>query len=225
MKYRYSILLTLILNLITNQLIGQEKRYSIQFDYGISRTLHFSQPVNFYYCFDGCFAEEQEPRLASNIGFSLYYAISQSNNLKIGIGSSEYKFSEKGSSSPGSGFYAYEINREFRYTNIFIGFRHIFNNKDRKINPLIESDLIYERLRKEDMSYGQLKNFGIAVKLRGGMNFIVTHNLSFVLTGFFKSGIMNYNIPDIEINPDFHTVYIPFGYGVELGLNLILDKL
>lgn len=216
MKYFSVILSTLILNLISIRLIAQdshEKKYSFQFDLGISRNLHYSQPVSIDLYYEPYFPQEQKARFAPNINLSLYRAIDDRNSLKLGIGFSAYRFKEKGISSDGGPtFSPYETIQQLGYFNISSGFRHIFNTTN-KLRPFIETDVMFEIHPYED--YIHKKN-GIAMMQQVGVVLKLSAKSSLIVDGFYKTGIVAYN--KIKIDKD----YIPFGYGIQVGMNFTL---
>jgi len=189
-----------------------ERKYSIQFSYGVAKTLHYNQPVNLVLCFEGCIAEEQEERSAPNVDLSVYRNLNRKNSVKVGIGFSAYKFWESGGISPGSGGLSpYETTRELKYFTISTGYRHIFETS-KLISPFFETDLLWEIHRDE--SYF-LKKSGIALKPQVGFIVRVSNSFNILVDGFYKSGIVPYNKESI-LNEN----YIPYGYGLEVGMNL-----
>lgn len=195
---------------------NNERKYSIQFNYGIAKTLHYNQPVNFVLCFEGCNAEEQEERSTPNLDLSVYRNLNRNNSLKVGVGFSSYKFWESGGISPGSGGLSpYETTRELKYFTISTGYRHIFETS-KLISPFFQADLLFEIHRDEnsDESYF-LKKTGIAVKPQIGFVVRVSKSFNILVDGFYKTGVVKYNKESI-----LDENYIPYGYGLEVGMNL-----
>lgn len=191
--------------------IQYQTKYSLQLDYGLSNTLHYQQPVNLILCFEGCFAEEQKARLASNIHANIYRSFNLKNSLKFGLGISKYRFLEKGLASPGDdSLLPYEDIRELRYWNISLGFRHIITQK-KQVQLFSEVDLIYERLQS---GYYLAKKSGLAIKSQIGIITKSSDQWSAVITAFYKSGMIRYT----KENP-WSKTYIPFGYGLQIGFN------
>lgn len=190
---------------------GDERKYIIQFDYGISRTFHYIQPIQLRMCIDGCYAEDQKARMASNFDLSIYQNFDRKNSVKIGIGLSEYRFWENEMIGPGNGSFApRDIIRELKYFAFSTGYKHIFGTTQ-LINPFFELDLLFEIPRAE--SYLHNKS-GVAIKPQIGAHVRISDKLNIVFSGFYKSGIVRYS----EII--FDKVYLPFGYGIEVGVNM-----
>ena len=80
--------------IMNNAFMNAQNR--IELDFGVANTLHYKQPINLNYCDEGCFPNEQKARLAVNVGLSYYKSINQRNEIKIGIGASQYRYWEKG---------------------------------------------------------------------------------------------------------------------------------
>ncbi|WOC40131.1 hypothetical protein [Polaribacter sp. HL-MS24] len=131
MKYSIHILLLILLFAYPKTLIGQDSpksKYSIQFNLGLSRTLHYNQPVNQNRCIEGCFPEEQKPKNTPNGSLNLYRELNQKNSLKIGLGASSYRYWEKGLTGDGGGtFSPYELTKRWSFYGVSIGYRYIFN--------------------------------------------------------------------------------------------------
>ena len=216
MKTRAITLLALLL-LLSNVLIaqnGSESKYSIQFNYGIAKTLHYNPPVDFIICFEGCPAQEQKAKWAPQFEFSLYRTLSEKSSVKIGIGSSTYRFWQLIFSSEGSGppVIPNETVEEFDYFSLSVGYRHVFGSA-KLFRPFFETDFFVEIHEGESEFF---KKCGVAVKPQIGALISVSENLAFVVDGFYKSGIMKYN------KTTYSGDYIPYGYGVEVGVNLKL---
>jgi hypothetical protein len=152
-------------------------------------------------------AEKQKALIAPNFDFSLYRNLDGKNSMKIGIGSSAYEFREAGWASTGSGQYDYDRTREFRYLTFSAGYRHTFTVGGR-VSPFVQTELLVERYRGEGYF---LKEGGVAVKPQIGGVFRASDKLEVVFDAFYKSGIVAY-----DLNKD----YIPFGYGIEIGVNM-----
>lgn len=191
--------------------IQYQTKYSLQLDYGLSNTLHYQQPVNLILCFEGCFAEEQKAKLASNLHANIYRSFNQKNSLKFGLGFSKYRFFEKGLASPGdASLFPYESMRELHYWNASLGLRHIIAQK-KSIYLFTEVDLIYERLQS---GYYLIKKNGFAVKPQIGVMTKLSDKWNAVITGFYKTGIIRYNKNNYSPK-----AYLPFGYGLQIGFN------
>jgi hypothetical protein len=196
---------------LTGQLMaqsGNDKKYNIQFNYGMAKTLHYRQPVNFIMCFEGCTATKQIAKVAPHYELSLYRNWNAKNSLKIGVGFSVYKSFEKGlylfDNTP------YETTREFKYVAFSTGYKRIFSTNS-LIRPFFEAELLFEMYRGGSDYF---KKWGVAIKPQVGAQVKISDKLVVVLDGFYKSGIVKYNA--FNYNRD----YIPFSYGVEVGMNL-----
>lgn len=92
-------LLIIILILNSDVILAQDNansKYSTQLDIGGVNTLHYQQPVFFGPCYNGCTPEEQKSKLALTIKFSRYRHLNNRSSIKMGLGFSMYRFSEKG---------------------------------------------------------------------------------------------------------------------------------
>lgn len=215
MKYISLITILTILNLNSSNILAQDtnlSKYSLQLNLQLSRTLHYNQPVNLNQCIEGCFAEEQKSRITPNINFSLYRDFNKKNSLKIGLGSSSYRYFEKGMTNTGGGdFLPYESTTKWSFYSLYAGFRHIFTPL-KKVKLFLENDFIYEI---PAVDYGLTKN-GFAIQPKIGAIINLSDNWSVIAEGFYKSGITNYK------EKDFGKDYIPYAYGLQLGVNLKL---
>lgn len=174
-------------------------------------TLHYHRPVNVLFCIEPCYPEEQKSRISPSINLSVYRALNKNNELKIGVGFSGYRFWEKGLASPGdTRLLPYEIIQGLYYFNFSAGFRHLFVTKN-QFTPFFETGILYEMLPYENYL---LKNSGIAIQSQAGIILKFTDKWSLIIDGFYKTGIIKYN--KREFKPD----YIPFGYGIQVGMNL-----
>ncbi len=204
-------LLVLFLIIMNNTFINAQSR--IELDFGVANTLHYKQPINLNYCDEGCFPNEQKAKLAVSINLSYYKSINQKNEIKIGIGESQYRYWEKGMASDGSpNLHPYQSIREFGYYNFFIG--HRFKLKQHKIIKLyIENSIIYERLIFESYI---LKRGGLAIKTEVGVLTKISKKLDLNFNVFYKTGLTNYS------KKDYTGIYTPFGYGIEFGVSMNL---
>ncbi len=186
------------------------RKNSIQFDYGISVTFHYNPPVNLNACDEGCFTEEQESRISSNASIGFYRKLNDRNALKLGVGLSEYRYWEKGSAGSGGGsLYPFEDIYELKYYNFSFGFKHLFY-AEHIIMPFIETEFILEL---PDETYNLTENYGIANKSQVGATIEISNRWSANLGAFFKTGIMNYK------KSKRYKSYVPYGYGIQIGLN------
>lgn len=215
MKYIYLIIISTVLSLNSSNILAQDiniSKYSLQLNLGLSSTLHYNQPVNVNQCIEGCFPEEQNSRMTSNINFSLYRGFNKKNSLKIGLGSFSYRYFEKGMASTGGrDFLPYESTRRKSFYGLHIGLRHIFTPL-KKFELFLENDFIYEI---SVVNYGLIKN-GFAIQPKIGAIINISDNWSVIVEGFYKSGITKYN------KENFGKDYIPYAYGLQLGANLKL---
>lgn len=208
------VLLILLSCICSTKLFAQDtlvQRYSLQLDYGLSRTLHYQEPINLTLCFEGCFAEEQKASFASNIHATIYRSFNQRNSLKFGLGMSKYRFLEKGLASPGDpSLLLYERIRALRYWNVSLGLRHIIAQK-KQVYLFTEVDLIYEHLISGPYL---VKRNGMAIKPQIGILTKLSDKWTVVISGFYKTGFIHYNKEDYRTK-----VYIPFAYGLQIGFN------
>lgn len=189
-----------------------ERRYSIQLNYGISRTLHYYTPVNFRVCFEGCYAEQQNARTVPNFDVSLYRKIGTNSSVKLGVGITSYKFFETGMESPVFGFVPYQMTYTNKYVMVSGGYRKLFKSGG-IFRPFIEGELIYENLRNEEYAFTK---FGLALKSKLGGVFTISKDIQIGIDGFYKSAITPYNEFKIDRN------YFPFAYGAELSVIYVI---
>jgi len=185
------------------------RKFSLQFNLGLARTFHFSQPVQgLFLCFEGCRSEEQKARIAPNFNFSLYRDFNESHSLKIGYGRYNYRYWERGlSSAGGDELFPYESTLRWEFDGISIGYRHTFNST-KKVRLFIASELIYEI----PIGPALIKN-GVAVQPKFGAIINLTNRWSFVGEAFYKNAVTNYSD-----NPRGDN-YVPYAYGIQLGIN------
>ncbi|PIB39157.1 hypothetical protein [Maribacter sp. 4G9] len=208
--------ISILLILFTNAeiAIGQDSeqsKYSIQFNLGISRTLHYNQPVNLFQSLEGSFPEEQKPRNSPNVNLSIYRDFNSKNSLKIGFGSSSYRFWERAQSNVGDGitFVTVESVRRWSFYGLSLGYRFILN-PERKVRLFVENEFIYEI---PTQNYALLKS-GLAIQPKIGGILNLNDNWSILVEGFFKSALTMYS------DKNFGEDYKPYAYGVQLGVNL-----
>lgn len=215
MKYSIPILLFTLLFINSKNLIGQDtssSKYSLQLILGLAKTFHHNQPVNFSRCIEGCIPDEQKSRIAPNINLSLYRAITQKSSLKLGFGTSSYKYWEKGRGSDGStSFYPYEFTNKLSFYGLSLGYRYIFNQQ-KKVKLFIENEFIYETPVNSEYNYA-IKN-GLAIQPKIGAIMNLNTNWSIVSEAFYKSALISYG------DKDFGEDYRPYAYGIQLGVNL-----
>lgn len=214
MKYYTFISLLTVLFINSETLFSQEpesSKYNLQLTLGISNTLHHNQPVNLNYgCIEGCFPEDQKSRVTPNINFSLYRAFNLKNSLKIGLGSSSYRYWERGQTGNGGGsFSPYELINRRSFYGLSLGYRYIFNT-EKKVNFFIENDFVYE-IPVED--YAFIKN-SFAIQPKIGAIIKMNTNWSFIAQGFYKSALTKYS------DKAWGKEYKPYAYGIQLGINL-----
>ena len=212
-KEMKKVLVLLIIILSVNyQIDAQEKpkdKGSIQLNYGLSQTLHYRQPVGILACFEGCFPSEQKARVARSMELGYYYKLNNRHELKMGTGFSEYKFWESGLASDGGNtFNPYEWIVNLYYLDMSLGYRYTLSSHH-KINTFLESHVSYELLSKMDYV---LKSGSYAATLRGGCFYNINERVTAITSIGFKSGIVRFN------KKGMGNSYIPFGYGLELGL-------
>ena len=214
MKYPLAFVALLILSLNLYMLSAQDivaRKYSLQLDLGLSRTFHYNQPINLNPCIEGCFPENQKPRITPNIELGIYRDLNAKNSFKIGIGVSSYKFWEEGMAGTGGGDYLpFQQTVRHSFYNISAGFRHIFNDQT-KVKVFFEPNMLYEIPVKD---YYLLPKNGVAAKLKLGTLINLSNKWGLIAEGFYQSGITRYN------ERDFGKDYIPFAYGLQFGLNL-----
>lgn len=187
------------------------KENNIQFDIGISNTLHHTVPVNLRLCIEGCLVEAQEERMALNVGVNFYRKMDSHNSFKIGVGIAEYNFFEKGLSAAGFGVLelAYERTHKSKYFILPVGIKHNIGIGNNSIF-YIETEFILELARDKAFF---VKQYGIATKFQVGTNLKLSDKLNMNVSAFFKTGIMDYS------RGKFENSYIPYGYGLQLGIN------
>lgn len=188
-----------------------KREYSVQLNLGLSRTLHYNQPVNLIQCIEGCFPEEQTAKTTPNGNLNLYRDFDKKNSLKIGFGASSYKFEERGQSNIGDGvtFVPVESVRRWSFYGFSVGYRYIFNS-EKKVRLFIENDFIYE-IPTEDYPLFQS---GLAIQPKIGAILGIDNNWSIIAEGFYKSALTVYS------DKDFGKDYKPYAYGIQLGVNL-----
>ncbi|WP_298480066.1 hypothetical protein [uncultured Maribacter sp.] len=216
MKYPVNILLLIFLFITPVVLLSQDKNqsnYGLQFSLGVARTLHYNQPVNLIQCDEGCFPEEQKPKISPTVNFSIYRDFNNKNSLKLGFGSSSYRFWEKGQSNVGDGvtFVPFESVQRWSFYGFTLGYRYIFN-PEKKVRIFVENEFRYEI---PTQNYGLLKS-GLAIQPKIGAILSINNNWSILVEGFFKSGLTIYS------DKNFGEDYRPYAYGIQLGVNLKL---
>ncbi len=184
--------------------------YSVEFDFGLSRTLHYHRPISVTQCYEACIPLEQKARKAYNANLSIYRNLSASNSIKLGLGWSEYRFWERGKASPGdTSLLPYETTRAISYYDISVGYRHTFK-KMAHLYPFVETEMMLEL--PVDRSFA-VNPYGIANKTRVGLLVPASGKWDVVFDAFYKTGIINYS------SLSFTDAYIPYGYGIQIGLN------
>lgn len=194
-----------------------DKKHKLQANYGLTMTLHYNKPVNLFGIFEEApFPVEQDARLSNNFGINYYRSINPNNEIEIGLGLSQYSFDEGGYYTPGGGEYLpYKFTVDFDYLDISIGHRYAFSMA-RKIRPYLENNLMYELLFKKNNAYDtNFKIGGIAVKFMAGVRIDISNYAYLNAQTAFKSGVIRYNK-----NRNHLDSYIPYGYGVEIGVGI-----
>ncbi|WP_423999126.1 hypothetical protein [Maribacter sp. IgM3_T14_3] len=214
MKYPIKILLFITLFTTPLILLGQDNtvsKYSLQFNLGVSRTLHYNQPLSLIQCIEGCFPEEQKPRISPNVNFSIYRNIDDKNSLKLGFGSSSYRFWESGQSNVGDGvtFVPFELVQRWSFYGLSLGYRYVLNS-EKKVRLFVENEFIYEI----PVQHYELLKSGIAIKPKIGAMLSINDRWSILAEGFFKSALTIYS------DKNFGEDYRPYAYGIQLGINL-----
>lgn len=182
-------------------------------------TLHYNKPVNLFGIFEEApFPVEQDAGLSNNFGINYYRSINPNNEFEIGTGLSQYSFDESGYYTPGGGEYlSYNFTVNFDYFVFSIGHRYAFLNA-KKIRPYLENNLMYELLLKKNNDYDtNFKIGGIAVKFMAGVRIDISNYVYLNVQTVFKSGVLRYNK-----NGNHLDSYIPYGYGVEIGVGIKL---
>jgi len=215
MKHRISAHLVMVLLFITSQVNAQkesESKTRFQFEFGFANTSHYGL-ANLNFCDEGCFPDEREARLSQNFNLGLFRKLNSRNEIKFGIGVSQYRHWEKGLASPGGPtLIPYEQTMDFNYYNFSIGHQYKFKSSG-KIKPYLENSIIYDRLQHES---NILTKGGLAIKTSLGALLKVSNKMYINLDGFFKSGITKYN------KNDYSNKFIPFAYGIEFGVGFDL---
>jgi len=210
MKHLTSFLILAMLLTSSEILFGQDRNYSLQLNLGLSRTLHYNQPVNQNRCIEGCFPEQQKSRNTPNGSLNLYRELNQENSLKLGLGASSYRYWEKGLAGDGGGTSSpYELTNRWSFYGISLGYRYIFKT-EKKVRFFLENDFIYE-VPTED--YPLLKS-GLAIQPKIGGILSINSNWSIIAQGFYKSALTVYS------DKDFGKDYRPYAYGIQFGINL-----
>jgi hypothetical protein len=214
MKYPINILLLIVLVTTPAILLGQgknESKYSLQFNLGLSRTLHYNQPVSLIQCIEGCFPEEQKSRISPNVNLSIYRDFNHKNSLKISFGSSSYRFWERGQVNVGDGitFLPFESVHRWSFYGLSLGYRYILNPK-KKVRLFVENEFIYE-IPTQD--YALFKS-GLAIQPKIGAILSINDRWSILAEGLFKSALTIYS------DKNFGEDYRPYAYGIQIGVNL-----
>lgn len=189
----------------------------LQVNFGLSKTLHYNQPVTFVECIEGCRATGQTARMSKNLGLSFYKSINSANDIIIGMGFSQYRFTEKGFYSPGDGtFLPYTVAIGFNYFDFVLGHRVIFF-KNWRIRPYFESNVIYELLFQDDSDYSySFKSGGFSTMLKTGLKMDISKSLYLSLNAFYKTAFTKYN----SRKEKYIEKYVPYGYGTEIGIGV-----
>lgn len=208
MKLATSLILLLFISKVGG---AQESEHPglLQFNFGVLRTLHYQRPVQMKSCIEYCYAEEQRAGISKNFELGYYKIINQMNELKLGAGKSEYRFREKGLASPGDdSLLPYDVTIDNNFYSFSLGHKYIFN-PDKKYRPFIENNVMLDLMRQNN--YSSLKSKSLAIATRIGIHLKLSQWNNLVLNGFFKSAILNYN-------GGYGDKYLPFAYGIELGV-------
>ncbi len=196
-----------------------DKKHKLQANFGLTKTLHYNKPVNLFGIFEEApFPVEQDARLSKIKDINYYHSINPNNEIEIGTGLSQYSFDESGYYTPGGGEYLpYKLTVKFNYFNFSIGHRYAFLDA-RKIRPYFENNLMYELLIKEGNDYDTNFKFGgVAAKFMAGVRIDISDYTYLNAQAIFKSGILRYNKNESRLDS-----YIPYGYGVEIGVGIKL---
>lgn len=204
--------LIVVLLLSSGEALSQPKpmyKGSFQLNLGLSKTLHYNQPVRILACIEGCYPSEQRARTARNLEMGYYRTLNYKNELKLSTGFTEYRFWEKGMASDGGGIlnpYTWIVTSY--YLDFSMGYRYTFP-ADKRVRPFLESQLTYELLTSSDRV---LKPRSFATSLKFGGILDASKGRSLIISAYFKSGVSRYN------KEGYGEAYVPFAIGVEVGV-------
>lgn len=203
--------LVILSNIVLAQNLMEEPlRNSCQLSSARAFTLHYQSPVQLSVCFEGCMPETQRALLSPTYTLNYYRQIYPKHSLRLGIGITEYRFSESGLSSDGAnGYYPYKDIQNYLYTAYLLGHRYMVTPR-KVISPFLESTATYESAGGKGGIFYSLS--GVSIQLATGVSWRLTPSVSIMLSGFYKSAIMNY----YHGNPSRR--YYPFSYGMEFSV-------
>lgn len=183
----------------------------IQFDLGVANTFHYHAPVELILCFEGCTAEEQDARLAPRLEAGFYLPVFNRSELKVGVGYNEVRFREL-TAEPVL-LEPYESDYRFKFIGLALGYRHNFFG-NHTVSPFIENNLLLDYTIQENQhrysSRDILNTVNFAYQFDLGLLARLSETTALNVNAFFKTGLKKYAK---------RSDYLPYGYGVEMGLS------
>lgn len=190
-----------------------EGKFSVRLHFEPTMTFHYNEPIHLDLCDEDCFIDEQNPSATLNTKLSVLYSLNYKTKIVFGVGRTLYQFNEIGRIGDGSGMYnRYNVVRSLDILSVFTGLRRSFN-VDNKVRPYTEIQVACDILL---FGEERLRNHSIAANLGAGIEFDIGRSFVGFVGGHFGSGLENY------ANGKVGEKYIPYGYGLEMGVEVFL---
>ena len=185
-----------------------EKVLSIEVKLGFANTFHWNSPIAINTYFEGGRILEQSSNNELQYELSVHKHILKNQDLKIGIGLTNFSFTQEREDWTGILPNPYEIKQEelrYQFFSIILGHRFYFKYES-KISLFWGNEIIFDKLLKTEY---QTKG-GVSYKSQIGIIYRFTHNISILTNVFGRSALMYYNK---------NKNYFPRMMGFEVGLN------
>lgn len=196
---------------------AQHSSWQFQINYGLTATTHLGEPLQKYFCREGCPVLEQTPGAGHSVSMGISKRIGLIHSLYAAVGYSEIRFHEKGLlSSGGAADMPYERDVSFGFLNLQVGHLLLLERLGRHDVVLTNSLLAEHTIRESYFTdYLKTNNFSYLAKL--GMVFHSDKALAFTVNATFRAALSNYNR---QHNFKYFDDYKPYGFGLEAGIRL-----
>lgn len=209
---RYLILLALSLPGLAAAQPLLDSPWQLQLSYGAGPTFHHRAPVPVRLCREGCTPETQTPGVAGGLALSLYRRLGGRHQLSARVGYRGHRFSEAGQASRGGPeVFPYQYEEALRFVHIAMGHRYFFA-EGTVLRPFWEHSLTWEVLPAE---HPLLRRSSLGARVQIGATVALFPRLALAFSGYGQTALLRYNREGSE------SPFLPFGYGVEVGLGYL----
>jgi hypothetical protein len=180
---------------------------------GVHRTDAYQKPFYYYFCTEGCYPTQQTS--ADLFDFNVLYTRQTKIpklNIIIGIGLNQKGLNGYGMHSNGAVFHPGEYNFKDTYVGFYggIGYNFLTSNKTKfTLGQLFNPEI--------PLGGYDYKTIVLATRTHLTFSYKISGKSSILLTPYFQTALARYNRTKLTYPS---SDYIPFSYGLNLGISL-----